>query len=137
MTGIDIILIGVALVEFVIIFFCISKKDESTVKLFELAIKHDQDMAVSENVDVSNIEIKLRKEAKEEARWTRDKIKLIEFKMDNPAKYKIGDKSEKNFVVTNVEVGNYNALDWNGVCSSLTWKYTMVNIKTGKTEIKY
>lgn len=63
------------------------------------------------------------------------KVDRLEFIVDNPAKYKQGDKVGKNEIVTNVKIETllYEELFHPPSVRGFKWVYTIVNKKTGST----
>ena len=65
-------------------------------------------------------------------------VSILNFKMDNPPKYKVGDKVDKERIVTRIILENkphYYVLSFQNIPTRIDhyWSYELVNIRNGET----
>lgn len=78
--------------------------------------------------NLNNLTSKLSKQNQDYIHYkdsAKDAINRINFRLDNPPLYNIGDKVDKDWIVTSVTLISYPKLQYN---------YSATNIKTGETK---
>jgi len=64
------------------------------------------------------------------------RLDLVEYELNNPKPYKIGDNYDKDNIVTNVELKRRSGYSFtNRIVTYITWEIETTNKKTGKKNI--